>query len=219
MTQIFIVDDNHLLLSYLEKQLQKAGNEVISCSSGLAAVKKLEDCRPAVIFIDYFLPNFNGDKLCRIIREFDHLKNAYIVVMSAAATELQLDISKIGANAIIAKESFKDTTRLCFEALENAASIAVGEAKETGQEFPAVSSRQMTKELLAKFRHLETMLDSISDGLIEIYHDQIVYVNPTAATLLGLPAEKLLTANPLTLFESDDQTRIKDLINAGNSAP
>jgi len=50
-----------------------------------------------------------------------------------------------------------------------------------------VHPRQMTMELLQKNRHLQTMLDSISEGIIEIYCGQIVYVNPAAVAILDMP--------------------------------
>ena len=112
MKTICIVDDNRHLLTYLERHLVQAGFEVFTAMTGLSAVERLSEKSVDVIFVDYFLPNLNADQLCRTLRRMDHLKNAYIVVMSAAATELGLDLAAIQADALIAKGSFKETLRV-----------------------------------------------------------------------------------------------------------
>lgn len=214
MQNVFIVDDNPLLSSYLEKHLRLAGHDVTIESAGLAAVEKLKECRPDIIFIDYFLPNLNGDKLCKIIRGMPHLNDTYLVVMSAAASEMQLDPAQLKSDALIAKGSFKETIKHCLTAIEEAAGRKgpIIEKKVKGLE--AVYSRQMTMELLAQNRHLQTVLDSISEGIVEIYNERVVYANPAVTTLLGLPMEKLLARFPPKLFEPPANSRIETLMRS-----
>lgn len=214
MKKVFIVDDNHLLLSYMEKHLRLAGHEVIGCRTGLTAIKQLETYTPDIVFIDYFLPNFNGDKLCKIIRKFDHLQSTQLVVMSAAASELDLDVTKIEADAVIAKGTFKDTTQICLATIDETTAGRASEQKDRSKGFLNVSSRQMTRELLVKYRHLETMLDSISDGIVEIYGKQIVYANPAATHMLGQSIETLLAAQPESLFTGKILERIGALLDS-----
>ena len=217
MKKIFIVDDNRYLVMYVENKLREAGFEVLTASSGIQAVIALKDYTPDIIFIDYFLPNFNGDKLCRIIREMKHLKNTYLVVMSAAASELQLDLPKIGANAIIAKGTFRETTQHFFSALANA-ELPHDEAQIHGiMGIDTVHPRQMTIELLQKNRHLQTMLDSISEGIIEIYGGHIVYVNPAAVAILGMPQEQLLAACPPALFDESERSKVESVMRPGSN--
>jgi two-component system cell cycle sensor histidine kinase/response regulator CckA len=195
MKKIFIADDNQNLLSYLEKSLREAGHEVVTESTGLSAINRLMEYTPDIICLDYFLPNLNGDKLCQIIRKMDHLKNAYLVVMSAAAKELQIDPHNIGANALIAKETFKATANHIFSAIEDAREPSGDKQRSGIMGGSSVQSRQMTLELLEKNRHLLTILDSISEGIVEIYRGQIVYANPAAVAILGKQREPLLTAH------------------------
>ena len=214
MKKIFIVDDNKLLLSYIEKQIRNAGHEVVTAGDGLSAVMRLAIETPDVAFIDYFLPNINGDKLCQIIRKMEHLKHTYVVAMSAAASEMELKPSKIDANAVIAKGTFKETTKHLFAAIKDSESPR-GTGPEKGLKgFESARDRQMTKELLAHNRHLRTMLDSISEGIVEIYQGQIVYVNPMALTLLGKPMETLLAAYLPDLFEGTTRQQIEAIMRA-----
>jgi PAS domain S-box-containing protein len=217
MKKIFIVDDNRHLVTYVGNKLREAGHEVLTAVSGIQAVNALKDYTPHIIFIDYFLPNFNGDKLCRIIREMKHLENTYVAVMSAAATELQLDLPKLGANALIAKGTFQETAQYFFSAIANA-ELPHNETQIHGiMGVDTVHPRQMTIELLQKNCHLQTMLDSISEGIIETYCGQIVYANPAAVAILGIPQEQLLAAYSLTLFDESERSKIESVMRSGSN--
>jgi two-component system, cell cycle sensor histidine kinase and response regulator CckA len=215
MKKILIVDDNNHLALYLEKKLSDAGHEVVTTFNGMSALKTLAVYTPDIIFIDYFLPNLDGDKLCQIIRKMDHLKNTYLVVMSAAASELNLDPHSIGANALIAKGSFQETEKHFLSVI---AEVKTPPSDEPGRGvvgMDSVNPRQMTKELLGKYRHLQTMLDSIAEGIVEICCGQIVYANPTAVRLLGKPQDQLLMVQPAVLFEGQARSQVESLLGSG----
>lgn len=215
MKRILIVDDNSHLTWYLEKKFREAGHDVYIASTGVAAIKTLSDCTPDIVFIDYFLPGMNGDKLCQIIRKMEHLKNVYLVIMSAAATELHLDLSTMGANALIAKGTFQETAKHLFSFVTDS-EISCSDEQEYGMlGLDAVHPRQLTMELLAKYRHLQTMLDSISEGIIEIYCEQIVYANPTAVTILGKSQDELLTAYLPCLFDETGRSKVESVMKSG----
>jgi two-component system, cell cycle sensor histidine kinase and response regulator CckA len=215
MKKILIIDDNNHLALYLEKKLSDAGHEVVTTFNGMSALKTLAVYTPDIIFIDYFLPNLDGDKLCQIIRKMDHLKNTYLVVMSAAASELNLDPHSIGANALIAKGSFLETEKHFMSVI---AEVRTPPSDEPGRGVVGLDSvhpRQMTKELLGKNRHLQTMLDSIAEGIVEIYCGQIVYANPTAVKILGRPPDQLLTVQPSFLFDGQARSQVESLLGFG----
>jgi signal transduction histidine kinase/DNA-binding response OmpR family regulator len=221
MKKILIVDDNPNLILYIKPILTKAGHEVLTESTGISAVNRLADYTPDIIFLDYFLPNINGDKLCRIIRKMEHLKKTYIVVMSAAAKELELDPVKIGANALIAKGIYKTTAEHIFSAIEDSEKPFNDRQTQGIIGIESVYMRQMTKELLEQNNHLQTILDSISEGIVEIYQEQIVYANPAAATILSKPYDQLLAAYPPTLFDEAEGSKVESIMrsrDSGNSA-
>jgi len=214
MKKIFVIDDNEKLLSYMERQLVEAGYEVAGALTGLSGLRLLSEQQPDAIFIDYFLPNINGDKLCSIIRKMAHLKDAYVVVMSAAASELKLELASIGADAIIAKGSFKETTRHLLSAIEDAQASPISKPADGIMGLDTVYPRQMTRELLDQNRHLQTMLDSISEGIVEISHGQIVYANPASETLLAHPRDQLWGAYPMDLFDEPVRSQIESLMSS-----
>jgi PAS domain S-box-containing protein len=214
MKKIFIVDDNPNLIEYMGKKLRDAGHEVVTESDGLAVVNRLVDYTPDVVFIDYFLPNINGDKLCKIIRKMEHLKNTYLVVMSAAAKEMQLDPSKVCADALIAKGTFKETMEHFFFAIADSEKPRKDPVDRGVMGFDSIYPSRMTVELLEKYRHLQTMLDSISEGIIEVYRGQIVYANPAAMVIFDNKKDQLLTAHPSSLFDSSEQFKVKSLMES-----
>ncbi len=216
MKKILIIDDNPNLVLFIEKQLSDAGHDVRCESTGLAAIERLVDYTPDIIFIDYFLPTVNGDVLCQIIRSMEHLKNTYLVIMSAAAKELRIDPSAVGADALIAKGAFKETAAHFLSAIADSE-----KPRNRGQEanvigVESVFPRRMTMELLEKYRHLQTMLDSISEGIVEIYRGRIVYANPAAAAIFGKPLHALFASTPSDLFTEDERPKVASMLENGD---
>ena len=216
MEKILIVDDNDHLARHLAERLQEAGHETITALNGMAALKVLADYTPDIIFCDYFLPNLNGDKLCRIIRRMGHLKDTFVVIMSAAASELDLDPAAMGADALIAKGSFQETERHIFAAVEDAARHRAGTKRQEIKGIDIVSPRRITRELLEKNRHLQTILDSISDGIAEVCSGQIVYANPAAQKILGQTQDQLLAVFLPDLFEQGRREEVSAIAAAGS---
>jgi PAS domain S-box-containing protein len=214
MKKILIIDDNPNLLAYMENKLREAGHEVVTEPNGLSAIQKLVDYAPDIIFTDYFLPTINGDILCRIIRKMDHLQNTHLVLMSAAAKELQLDLSSVCADSLIAKGAFKDTVEHFFSAIADAGKPRKDKQAHGVMGIESIFPRQMTVELLEKYHHLQMMLDSISEGIVEIYREQIVYVNPAAVTILGKQQDQLLAAYPSTLFDESERPKVESMLES-----
>jgi len=201
--KIFIIDDDRNLLNYLERRLSEAGYEVFTALSGLEAIEMLAGQTVDVVFTDYFLPHLSGERICKIIRRMEHLKHVYLVIMSAAALEMQLDLSETGVNALIAKGSFKEMARLLLSTIEDVDNPTTVNEEDRTIGFDAVYPRRMTKELLDHSHHLQTVLDSISEGIVEIYRGCVVYVNPAAENLLGKPRDQLLAGSMSDLFETN----------------
>ncbi|HAJ26594.1 MAG TPA: hypothetical protein DCG53_05010 [Syntrophus sp. (in: bacteria)] len=214
MKKILFVDDNDHLVLYMGKRLRDAGHEVVTALNAISALKALADYTPDIIFCDFFLPNLNGDKLCQIIRRMEHLKDTYLVIMSAAASELNLDPSSIGADALIAKGSFKETEKHFLAAIEEAETRRPGAQGQKIMGMETVFPRRVTNELLGKKRHLQAILDSISEGIIEVYCGRIVYANPTSIKILGQPQDQLLAVPFLTLFEGQARLQVESLMTS-----
>ena len=218
--KILVVDDNRMILKFLSNLLDGEGHEVKTCEDGLSALSLLTTFEPDIVFVDLIIPKIGGDKLCQIIRTMQHMKDCYLVIISAAVAEMDLDFRKIGVNACIAKGPFGQMGKHVLAAIKDSNDPSkvisehdiVGIASVSG--IP-VYARRMTKELLGRNRHLETILESMNEGIVEVYTGRVVYANSAAVKLFAVPLENLLSAKPQELFDDASRGRIDVLMNRG----
>jgi two-component system cell cycle sensor histidine kinase/response regulator CckA len=212
--KILVVDNHPIILEYMSKFLSKEGHEVRTSGDGLNALDILEGYSPDIIFIDLIMPNIDGKKLCQIIRAMPEMKDTYLIILSAAAAEEQIDFKAIGANACIAKGPLDKMGQYVIAALYDAEH---GRSRTTQERIFGVEnlySRQITKELLSIWKHYEVVLGSLSEGILEITPGgRIVFANPTAISLTGIPEEKLLASNVLGLFNPRERDRVREIID------
>ncbi len=218
--KILVVDDNRMILKFLSNLLDGEGHEVKTCEDGLSALSLLTSFEPDIVFVDLIIPKIGGDKLCQIIRTMEHMKDCYLVIISAAVAEMDLDFRKIGVNACIAKGPFGQMGKHVLAAIKdsNDPSKVISEHEILG--IAAVNgipvyARRMTKELLWRNRHLETILESMNEGIVEVYTGRVVYANSAAVKLFAVPLENLLSAKPQELFDNASRSRIDALMNRG----
>ena len=217
--KILLVDDDRLMLKYLTDLLEREGHEVATAPDGFAALNLLTSFFPNVMFFDLIMPKIDGDKLCQIVRSMPHLEGCYLVILSAAVAELDFDHTQIGADAYIAKGPFDTTARHVLAAIETSdAPLQNDESKEI-KGLESVYARRLTKELLSRNRHLETILESMSEGILEVYSGKIVYANAAAINIFGVPPEKLLASYPQDLFEGDTRSQIAALMDNKENEP
>ena len=217
--KILLVDDDRLMLRYLTDLLEREGHEVATAQDGFAALNMLTSFFPDVMFFDLIMPKIDGDKLCQIVRNIPQLKDAYLVILSAAVAELDFDHTEIDADAYIAKGPFAVTARHVLAAVEASDTPPPDDESGAIKGLDSVYARQLTKELLSRNRHLETILDSMSEGILEVYSGKIVHVNAAAVSIIGLAREKMLTARPQDLFDGEIRSQLAGLIENKKGKP
>jgi signal transduction histidine kinase/DNA-binding response OmpR family regulator len=212
--KILVVDDNRVMLSFLTNTLEREGHQVVSAEDGFAALDILTSYTPDIIFIDLIMPKISGEKLCQIVRKMQHLTDCYLVIISAAVAEMDFDFRKIGADQCIAKGPFGKMAEHVLAAVKDSDIPLNADRPRKIKGIDDVYARQMTKELLSRSRHLETILESISEGILELYSERVVYANSTAVSLFGLPQEKILASNFIDLFDEEVRPRVEALIKS-----
>ncbi len=214
---ILVVDDNRMMLRFFTDLLTGEGHAVKTCQDGLAALNLLTAYAPDIIFVDLVLPHIAGDTLCRVIRTMPHLQRCYLAVVSAVVSEVDLDVDGIGVNARIAKGPAEQMRRHVLAAVADA-----------GRPEPSLSAHQvmgpvataglpphlrhLTRELLARNRHLETILESMAEAIVEVGAGRVVYANPAAVRLFARPLKTLLCASVGELFDARHANRIDRLM-------
>jgi len=210
--KILVVDDNPVMLKYMDKLLHKEGYEVTTANDGYAALNILVSDVPDILFIDLIMPKIAGDRLCQLIRKMPHLKDIYVVIISAAIAESDIDFAKIGANYCIAKGPFEEMTEEILSAIKasDLAKLGADRSPSFGVK-KAYYPRQMTKELLSQKRDLEEVLESIEIGIVEVFSGKIIYANTAAISLFGCSQEELLATDFIDLIELKDQLKLKKI--------
>jgi PAS domain S-box-containing protein len=141
------------------------------------------------------------------------LKDVYLVILSAISAEEEVDIIEFGADACIVKGPFNKMAQHIL--------VAMGQSAQRSEDGLAgkilgaedVNPRAITKELLSSKKHLEAILRNMSEGFLELTLEQkIIYANPAAVSLAGIPEEKLLASNFIELFSSHDRKGVKKLL-------
>jgi CheY-like chemotaxis protein len=185
--KILVVDDDKLFLEFMNDILSKEGHHVLTAEDGLSALDVLRTHTPNVIFTDLVMPNIDGKRLCRIVRSVPQLGDVYLAVLTSVAAETEIDFAEFKADVCIAKGPFKDMAKTVFAVLDQPelSSSRCLSGEVIGIE--KVHARRISMELLSLVKHLENMLGSMSEGILEVGPEQkIVYANPAAFSLTGI---------------------------------
>jgi UDP-3-O-[3-hydroxymyristoyl] N-acetylglucosamine deacetylase len=127
---ILIVDDEPGILTTLAQILGDEGYRTVVTTSGEEALHLLREQHPDVIFLDIWLPDWDGLETLQALRDVD--PNAMVIMMSGHGTsETAVKAIKMGAHDYLEKPlSYDRTLKAVTEALE--ARRTRVEAAETG---------------------------------------------------------------------------------------
>ena len=213
--KILVVDDDRVMLKFVTKFLTREGHEVLTAEDGFAALDLLSTFNPDIIFFDLIMPKIDGKKLIRIVRSMPQLNDCYLIIVSAAVAEIDFDFQETGADSYIAKGPFSSMANHIRDAIETSDAPRSREDPKPIRGLDKVYARQLTKELLSRNRHLETILESMAEGILEVYTNKVVYANGVAMSLLASSQEKILAAYPPDLFDENTGRRLDKIFQEG----
>ncbi len=217
--KILFVDDDRVILTFAERLFSSQGHEVKTAGDGFEALNILSSFTPDIIFFDLIMPKIDGDKLIQIVRSMPRLEKSFLVIVSAAAAETDFNFGETGADYYVAKGPFSAMAENLLAAVRASDSPHPLEPQKPVLGLEHVYSRQLTRELLSRNRHLETIFESMSEGILEVYSGKVVYANAAAVQMLGLPVRRMLTARPSDLFPLDVRERIEALSRTPSHLP
>jgi two-component system cell cycle sensor histidine kinase/response regulator CckA len=213
--KILVVDDDRVMLKFVTKLLTRDGHEVLTAEDGFAALNLLATFSPDIIFFDLIMPRIDGGKLIKIVRNMPQLNDCYLVIVSAAVAEIDFNFQETGADSYIAKGPFSSMANHIRDAIEASETPRRREDPKPIRGLDNIYARQLTKELLSRNRHLETILESMAEGILEVYTNKVVYANGVAVSLLALPQKKILAAYPPDLFGENTGRRLDKIFQTG----
>jgi len=219
--KILIVDNDHFMLEFMGELLSEQGHDVKKAEDGLSALEILKEYVPDIVFADLIMPNISGDRLCRVIRKMPQLKDVYLAIVSATVAEEPNRFAELGADTSIAKGPLDEMSRSILAVLDNADRASSYGPEETAIGLQGIYRRGITEELLSVRRHLETILNNISEGVLELNGEgKIIFANNVALSLFDGSEARLLGHEFVRLFEGSDRQKIDaSLKDIGSGLP
>lgn len=82
-TKVLLVDDSPTVRRLGELILSQHGYSVFTAEDGERGLEVAQKIRPAVILVDFIMPNMNGHTFCRKIRQDESMKNVPLILISS----------------------------------------------------------------------------------------------------------------------------------------
>ena len=102
--KILIADDNENIGDALTYLLEDEGYALSMAKDGSDALKKVREFHPDILFLDIMMPEMNGYEVCRVIKNDPHLKNIYVIMLTAKGQVAEQERGKeVGADEYIVK--------------------------------------------------------------------------------------------------------------------
>lgn len=214
MKTVLVVDNQPLILKFMKDIIERRGHRAVLAGSGLEALEAIQRVKPDLVFLDLVMPNIDGQKLCRILRSNQTLRDTKVVILSAIASEEAPGLGSLGANLCIAKGPLPEMALHVEAVLEDRVPWDNHPPPVLGAD--TIRPREITRELLATRRHLELILEHMSEGILELNGEgRIVFANLSAAKMFGVPELDLLGKKVWDLMERQAADKVEKLLQDG----
>jgi DNA-binding response OmpR family regulator len=101
---VLVADDDEDILLLVTTRLRRDGFEVVSASSGDAALALARERRPAIAVLDIGMPGLDGLEVLEQIRADDELRGTLVLLLTAKAQESDVRRGyEAGADAYVRK--------------------------------------------------------------------------------------------------------------------
>ena len=102
--KVLVVDDEADIRDVIRLTLEEEGYEVFEAACGQEAVDQAKKVKPNLIVLDFTLPDFNGDRVCELLKEDEENRKIPVLLLTGRdeAAEVQKAM-ECGANAYQAK--------------------------------------------------------------------------------------------------------------------
>jgi len=105
-TRILVIDDEDAIDQLVKLNLEETGEySVENLASGLQAVEKAIEFKPALIFLDLVMPDIDGGAVYNLLKENNQTKDIPVVFLTAMVTEEETGESGniVGGHPMLAK--------------------------------------------------------------------------------------------------------------------
>lgn len=180
---ILLVDDSPTARVKFRRLLDKVGYQVDAVASAEEALQVVEEHSYDIAIIDYFMPEMNGDELCRTLSEKTQSQHIKLSILTSTYNDKVISDS-LAAGAI--ECMFKSESSELFLARVSSMSRAINNTKRIEQE---------------RIR-LEGILNSVGDGVYGVDKEGLItFVNPAVKKILGYVSDdELIGKSSIEIF-------------------
>jgi DNA-binding response OmpR family regulator len=101
---VLIVDDDPVIRRMLQLSFESEGFKVTTANDGVEGLDAMRSNRPDVVVLDIMMPRLDGMKVMREVVSDDDLRGTPVVLLSAKATSLDIELGlKAGAADYVTK--------------------------------------------------------------------------------------------------------------------
>lgn len=181
--RILLVDDTRTARDVYTRLFTTNGYRIDTAESVKGGLKKLTESAFDIAIIDYFMPQENGDVLCRAIRRDARLAHIAPVILTATYSDEIIRLSlEAGASDCLFKDEPQELLLARIAAM--------------------VRSIRVRKTIDLERHHLAQILGSLSEGVYGVDKSkQVTFMNPAGLKILGYDREdEVRGRNPHELF-------------------
>jgi CheY-like chemotaxis protein len=103
-TRILLIDDDDISRELLASLLKTARHEVWELPSPIGATRTILRERIEVVILDIHMPQMDGDKSAKMLRENPRLQDLGIILVSSCdVAQLETLAKRVGADAVVPK--------------------------------------------------------------------------------------------------------------------
>lgn len=104
MRKIYIIEDNTEMLELLTIMLKDINCELVTFNNAKTAIDKLEYEKPDLILCDLLMPEYDGFKFLKEIKNDNNHKDIKVIMLSVVADKKIIDdIMQLGADYFLSK--------------------------------------------------------------------------------------------------------------------
>lgn len=218
--RILLLDDEESIVELLTGYLRGRGYACEACTSPFDALDLLRRETFALLLCDLKMPKMSGIEVLRQAREID--PNLSVIVVTALLdVSMAIQAIRLGADDYVLKPfNLSEITLSVSRALEKRRALLEAELyqQELSERVHEATNdlERVNSELQDTKQYLQSLLDSIIDGILTIGPDNAIsYANSGAAQMSGYPIGELAGMPARQLFSNADEelayiTRILD---------
>jgi diguanylate cyclase (GGDEF)-like protein/PAS domain S-box-containing protein len=191
--RILLVDDSRTVRMTYQRLLAARGYRVETAASAAEAYARVQSEHFDIAIIDYFMPEENGDVLCRRLQSDARTRSVTPAILTGTYNDQVIqECLKAGAVECM----FKNEAHALFLARLDAMSRAV----------------RSRKSVEAERSRLAGILTSVGDGVYGVDREgRVTFINPAACRILGYHgAEELVGEAAARLFHGNPQFTAAD---------